>query len=116
MITDGRVFTQVDVDAAKCIEKMCQEIGVVDKCGNTIGELDDGKIFARYEDEYGIRREYLLYDKPFDVEYAAILINLYKKTCEYQRLLDESYERGKNGKDLDKTGDYKIAYRLELMR
>lgn len=110
------MFTQVYVDAYKCIEKMCQEIGVVDECGNCIGVLDNGKIFARYDDEYGISREYLLYDKPFDVEYAAILINLYKKTCEYQRLLDESYERGKNGKDLDKTGDYRIARRLELTK
>lgn len=73
MEIDGIVFTKVDVETAKFITKMCRKIGIVNKYGTMIGRLKDGKVFAHEVDMYGIENEIMLYDQPFDVNYATIL-------------------------------------------
>lgn len=110
MEIDGTVFTKVDVATTSFIKKMCQTIGVVDQYGSIIGKLENGKIVVHYT-EYGLEKEMVLYDQPFDVNYTATLMNLYEQTKRYEELPEEVQDKT-NGV----FGDYRTAYKLELVR
>ena len=111
MEIDGTVFTKVDVETVKFITKMCREIGIVNEHGTMIGRLKDSKVFAHEVDMYGIEHETMLYDQPFDVNYATILMNLYEQTYNYLNLPKEIHDKANRC-----FGDYRTAYKLELVR
>lgn len=90
---------------------MCQEICVVNEYGTVIGELKDGKIVIHYEDTYGLVHENVLYDQPFDIQYALTLMSLYRQTCKYLNLPEEIHDKANRS-----FGDYRTACKLELIR
>jgi len=108
MEIEGAIFTKVDVEPIKFIIKMCQEIGIVNEYGEMVAKLKDGMIVRR---DNMFESEYMLYDQPFDVNYATLLMNLYEQTCKYRNLPQEIHNKT-NGC----FGDYRTAYKLELVR
>ena len=98
-------YNKINIDSYEIIQKLCQCIGVVDNRGNVCAHLEDNKIVSYEVSIYGEIVKHVLYDQPFDVQYANTLIKLYEKTCEYLILEDT---------DKEQSSDYKTAYRLEL--
>ena len=97
--------TSIDIDTFRIVHKLCESIGIVDDAGKLCAEVSGNKIVEKKVDYYGNLQEKVLYSEPFDVQYAATLISLYKQTCLYMNL---------NRGAIEKSNDYKTASRLGL--
>ena len=113
MYINGTIYTKVDINATDMIEEICKNAGIIDSCGRVVihPEKDDktGKdVIAVYDlDIFDKSQRRVLYDKPFDVEYAQVLSQLWTMTHEYEKL--------KNA-DIDGSEDYQTAQHLGLRR
>ena len=105
----GTIYNEFEVEAFDAITVLCQTIGVVDKNGALIAELNGNKIVRHWVDERKIKRTEVLYDQPFDVQYAAAYIKIYELSKNYLTLSGYIKNRT-NGC----TDDYQTASRLRL--
>ncbi len=97
--------TIIDIDTFRIVHKLCESIGIVDDSGKLCAEVSENKIVEKNVDCYGNLQEKVLYSEPFDVQYAATLISLYKQTCLYLNL---------NKRVVEESNDYKTASRIGL--
>lgn len=111
MKVKGTIYTEFDVDSYEAIRKLCETVGLVSERGNLITEVIDGEVIVYRLD--GRNEEYteVLYDQPFDVEYASTLIKLYQQTKDYLKLPEETLDSitGYNG-------DYRTVYKLKIRK
>ena len=111
MKVEGIIYAECDVNSYEAIKVLCQTAGLVSERGYLITEVIDGKVIVYKLD--GRNEEYteVLYDQPFDVEYASTLIKLYQQTKDYLNLPKETLDSitGYNG-------DYQIACKLKIRR
>ena len=111
MNVKGKIYTEVSVEPYEVIKKMCQSIDVVDIYGNLVAERKDDKIVTYWYNDSDEWRSTVLYDYPFDVEYAGALITLYKKTCEFLELSEEEKKE-----ICTYEGDYRTACKLKVRK
>ncbi len=110
MDLNGTIYTTVSVDTYDIIKGLCKSVGVIDKTDTVVAHLEDGKIVEYSLDIFDKTERRVLYDQPFDVQYAATLLSLFEQTRAYLRLSEE------NKVDSDNNDDYRTAYMLELRR
>ena len=103
----GTIYTSVDVDTFYIIQKLCQEIGVVDKLGKICVHIEGNEIVEYKLDIFDKSERKVLYDQPFDVQYAMTLISLYKQTCRYLALKES---------EVKKSDDYQTAFKLDIRK
>lgn len=107
----GTIKTEFDVESLDVIKSLCQVIGVVDENGKLVAKLNnDNKIVKCWFDEWDGKHTLVLYDKPFDVQYASALIKLYELSNNYLML----EEHIKNRKEA--TSDYQTVSRLKIRK
>ena len=90
-------------------EEVEEEEECVDENGNISAELKDNKIMTYWYDEFEDKHTKVLYDQPFDVKYAATLIQLYNLSNNYLKLFD--YINNRNSGRID---DYQTVKKLKL--
>lgn len=106
----GIIHTEVEVESFSVIKSLCQAIGVVDDSGRLIAEVRMGKIVNIELNEFGNKHINVLYDQPFDVNYASTLMKLYELSNNYL-LLSEYMENRTDG-----CTDYQTVNRLKLKK
>lgn len=105
----GTIYTEVEVDSFSVITDLCQTIGVVDENGVLQAKLMNDKILKISTNEFGNKRFEVLYEKPFDVQYAASLMRLYELSSNYLLLSDYMRKR-----EDGQTEDYQTVKSLKL--
>ena len=107
MDLNGMIYTKVDVDTFQVIQRLGQDIGVIDHSGHICGYIEGDEI-ATYElDIFDKSERHVLYNQPFDVQFAKTVMSLYQQTQAYLKLKAE---------DIRKSTDYKTAYKLQIGR
>lgn len=114
MYVNGVIYTNVNVSTFDVIENLCKEAGLLTRDG--LARVEDGKIVMYWLDIFDKTQKTVIYDKPFDVKYAATLISLYEQTKEFLRLYEKEKKEIEYNYAFNTDSDYKTAYRLELKR
>lgn len=108
MKINGTFCGEFDVDSFAVITELCQILGVVDEEGDLVATLKDKKIVKYSYDKWGKRHTKVLYDQPYDVQYASSLMRVYELSNNYLKLLPYMKDRN-NG-----TNDYQTATKLKI--
>ncbi len=105
MDIQGIIRTSIDVDAFEVIQRLGQDIGVIDRTGRIIGRVVNHQIVEYSLDIFDQVEKRVLYDQPFDVRFASTLISLYQQAYQFLQLQAE---------EIYQSSDYKTAHRLNV--
>ncbi len=114
MYVNATIFRGVNVNTFDIIKGLCEEAGLLTRDG--LARVEDGKIVVYWLDSFDKTQKTVIYDKPFDVKYAATLISLYEQTKEFLSLYEKEKKEIEYNNAFNTDSDYKTAYRLELKR